>query len=160
MSLFAPATIALLHSGCALLVGTVTPDGEPVATRGWGCTLLDVESTPARLRLLLGIDDASGIAHVERGSAVAITGTSVRTLHSVQMKGHVVEIAPESPADEQVCHQYTEDFYAAVADTDGTPRALLDHLTPTGLVAWTVEIDELFDQTPGPGAGSAVGSPP
>jgi hypothetical protein len=43
-----------------------------------------------------------------------------------------------------------------VVATDGTDRRLLERLVPLDFVACDVMIDELYDQTPGPGAGSAV----
>ena len=88
-----PETAAFLETGCALIVGTVATDGEPLAARGWGLTVLD----PSRVtvRLLLDVADITTIEHLAAGGAVAVTSADVRTLRSVQMKGRArgVEIA-------------------------------------------------------------------
>jgi hypothetical protein len=51
---------------------------------------------------------------------------------------------------------YCDSFFGAVEEADGTDRRLLERTVPGDFVSCTVEIDELFDQTPGPGAGAAL----
>jgi hypothetical protein len=43
-----------------------------------------------------------------------------------------------------------------VTAVDGTERRLLERLVPSDYTAWTVAIDEVYDQTPGPGAGAPL----
>ena len=153
------ATAAFLETGCALLVGTTTPDGAPVAARGWGCRPLERGPDRARLRVLLSGDDPMGIAHAAAGDPVAVTATSVRTLRSLQMKGRIVEIGDATAEDEVAGAAYRAGFFDDITDTDGTPRSLLERISPSGHVAWTVEVTEVFDQTPGPGAGRPLARP-
>jgi len=153
-----PATVEFLESGCALLVGTATPDGEPVAGRGWGCRV--VEAAPLRLRVLLGEDDVRGIEHARAGDLVAVTATSVRTLRSVQVKGTLTAVEAASDADDALGAHYREMFFGDVNATDGTDRRLLERMSPSAHVAWSVEVRENFDQTPGPTAGVSLPAPP
>jgi hypothetical protein len=149
-----PATVEFLESGCALLVGTATPDGEPVAARGWGCRV--VEAGPLRLRVLLGEDDVRGIEHARVGDLVAVTATSLRTLRSVQLKGAITAIEAATADDEALGARYRDLFFGAAHATDGTELGLLERMTPGAHVAWSVEVREVYDQTPGPTAGAAL----
>jgi hypothetical protein len=150
------ATVAFLGTGCALLVGTALPDGEPVAARGFGCTPVEVGPGRAVLRVLLAADDPRGFEHAGVGDRVAVTATSVLDLRSVQLKGRLRGIEPASEADEAKAAAYSEAFFADITATDGTPRELLERMVPAGYVVWVVEAQEAFDQTPGPAAGAAI----
>ena len=148
----------LAERGCALTVGTVGPDGAPHASRGWGLTLTATATSP--VRLLLDADDDATLANLERtdrhGGRIAITGADVRTLRSFQLKGRVVAIEAVTEADHEKADRYCDDFFTDILVTDGTPRALTERLRPARFVACTVEVEEAFDQTPGPQAGSPV----
>jgi hypothetical protein len=143
----ADETVEFLHSGCSLIVGTVRDDGEPYASRGWGLTVLEPDGS--RLRLI-ATEGAVAIG------AIAFTACSVRTLHALQFKGTVVEIERMTDADWAKTKQYTDDFMKDIADTDGVPRHLMERILPSGYVVCTVLVDEMYDQTPGPRAGSSL----
>lgn len=147
-------TAAFLQGGCGLLVGTVDHDGTPHAARGWG---LDVVATdPIVVRLLVDPTDERLLADLGAGRPVAITAADVRTLRSVQLKG--TSRGPDAPRDDDVARmrRYADAFYVDIVETDGTPRHVLDRLTPDEVVPFMVEVAESFDQTPGPAAGRAL----
>ena len=147
--------VEFLESGCATIVGFVTADGAPFATRAWGTAV--VGSDPPRLRVLL---PAGSLATADRASAtdfaIALTGGDVRTLRSVQVKGTARDLQPPTAADLDRSRAYCDAFFGAVEETDGTPRSRMDRLRPVDLVACTVDVDEVYDQTPGPGAGARM----
>ena len=151
---FDAETVAFLHSGCALIIGTVEPGGKPRAGRGWGLRVLDGEAPT--LRLLLDADDDVTIANVAAGQAIAVTATSVRTLSSTQLKGRALGVEPMTPEDEARAVEYCRRFFADIVETDGTDPSLPERMVPMGYVACTFEVTEVFDQTPGPGAGQPV----
>jgi hypothetical protein len=156
----AAAAAEFVETGCALLVGTATPDGQPLATRGWGCTVLENGPTTVRLRVLLSLDDPRGVEHVRPGDAVAVTATSVRTLHSIQLKGSVRAIEPGDTTDAERTAAYCDAFFEDILATDGPPPELPERLRPSGVLAWIVEASEAFDQTPGPTAGTPIAPVP
>lgn len=156
MDVFDEATIEFLHAGCALLVGTVDATGKPHAGRGWGLTVLDPQS--GRVRLLVNLDDAATVANLQPGAAVAITTASVPTLHSIQMKGHVVCVEAATEADEAKRVQYTADFTNDIHKTDGDVLEVLQRWAARSILACVVDLDSSFDQTPGPSAGSPIGA--
>jgi hypothetical protein len=151
--MFDDDTIHFLRSGCALLVAVITDDGAPYATRGWGLDLLDDE----RVRVLVDADDPITLAGLQDGARVAITGSSVRTLRSLQLKGRVLTSAPEQPQDRARMVRFCDDFWGDVEDIHGTPRYLLDRLAPCRIVSFEAVVDEVYNQTPGPSAGQAMG---
>jgi hypothetical protein len=152
---FDPETVTFLESGCALIVGTVNTDGAPLASRGWGLSV--PTDTPSPIRLLLDADDEPTLANLP--GAVALTGVDVRVLHSVQLKGRVVAIEPATARDRERAANFCDDFFGAIEETDGTPRWKPDRLVPSDYVAALVDVDEVYDQTPGPGAGATLEEP-
>jgi hypothetical protein len=151
---FAAATKRFLESGCALIVGTVSADGEPHANRGWGLTVLPGDGN--HVRLLLDADDQRALADLARAGAIAITGADVRTLRSVQLKGRFVGSEAADENDRERARRFCDGFFGDVVVTDGTPRELLERLVPDDYVACTIAVDEVYDQTPGPGAGAPL----
>lgn len=148
---FDAETVAFLESGCALLIGTVEPDGKPRAGRGWGLRVLPGDGRT--LRLLLDAEDDVNIANIAAGGSMAVTTTSVRTLRSMQLKGRAIGVEPATPADAEVAGAYMDAFFGDIVETDGTDLALCRRMEPVGYVACTFEVHEAFDQTPGPAAG-------
>ena len=140
--------VSFLHGGCALITCTLDAQGEPYASRAWGLTVLCSEGE-VRVRLLVKPEDVGS-------GRIAITATDVPTLRSLQLKGHILGVEPMTEADLVKSEQYTTDFYDDIVDTDHIPRDLLERVRPRDFVACTIVVDELYDQTPGPRAGSSV----
>lgn len=150
-----PETTAFLQTGCALIVGTVGPDGAPHAGRAWGLEVVEPGPVPT-VRVLLDVDDELTLAHVAAHGAVAITATSVRTLDSMQLKGRSLGLDQEREGDDALMARYVDQFFGDITESDGTPLDLLARFRPFGQVACLVEVRERFVQTPGPGAGARV----
>ena len=151
---FDAETDAFLETGCGLLLATVTPDGEPYATRAWGLTVVD--GARGEVRILLDAEDAEAITLLGAGAPVACTAASVIDLRSVQLKGRGTGIEAATAADRTRAGEYVEALFADIEATDGYARSLLERLLPRGYVPCTVVVEELFDQTPGPGAGKPM----
>jgi hypothetical protein len=147
-----PALTAFLERGCAMVVGTVSADGEPHAQRGWGCSVLG----PTTVRLLLDSSDPVLLEHISTGSRIAVTSADVRNLRSVQLKGRVTAVEPAAEADLARCDRHNEELFTDIFETDFFPRRLTERMVPPGYLVAVVEVEELFDQTPGPGAGARV----
>ncbi len=47
-----------------------------------------------------------------------------------------------------------------VNETDHTPRGLIDNMVPDHFVACTLDVEELYNQTPGPQAGASFPAAP
>jgi hypothetical protein len=155
---FEPATTEFLESGCALIVGTVAADGEPHASRGWGLDVLGDD--PPLVRLVLDAGDAVAVEHAAARGQIAVTAASVRTLRSTQLKGTSLGLEASTPELTERADRYIEQFFTDIGETDGTARDVLERLRPAGYVACTIQVEDRFDQTPGPGAGAPIGGPP
>lgn len=147
---------AFLERGCAMVIGTVSADGTPHAQRGWGCSVVG----PNRLRVLLDSSDDVLRQHAEDGGRIAITGADVRTLRSVQLKGRVVGLVAPQAEDLARCERHNDELMSDIQETDFYPRELTERMLPPGYVVAVVEVEEFFDQTPGPSAGSRMGGTP
>lgn len=149
-------TVAFLEAGCALIIGTVEPGGKPRSGRGWGLTLLDGQAR--RVRLLLDAEDEVTVANAAAGGAIAVTAADVLTLRSVQLKGRSAGLEPATDEDGARAERYCDKLFGDIAVTDGTPPEVSRRLVPVGYVACTIEVDEAYDQTPGPDAGRHLGA--
>jgi hypothetical protein len=146
------ATTSFLLSGCSLIVGGLTPDGEPFATRGWGIRL--VGDDRSSVRVVVGTAD---LARLEP-AAVAVTGADVPTLRSLQLKGTVEAVEPLDDEDVAQHRSFCDQFFADVQRTDGIPRSLMERLVPADRTVVVLRVRQLFDQTPGPNAGRPIAS--
>jgi hypothetical protein len=150
--------VALMESGCSISVATVGSDGAPHASRGWSVTVL---RDGARVRLLVDADDLTTRANLAGGGAIAVTCVAVPTLRAVQLKGEADKPVPTSDgADLARAARHCESFFADVSSIEGTPVALLERLRPTTFAGCTVSVTEVYDQTPGPAAGSRLRAAP
>ena len=141
---------AFLERGCAIIVGTVAPDGLPHAQRAWGCTVVG----PATVRTMVDATDAVLRSHLDAGGRIAVTAAHVRTLQSVQLKGTVVAVEEPTPDDLARCEAHNDEVFTDIHETDHFPRELVERMVPPAYVTAVVEVEELFDQTPGPTAGA------
>ena len=151
-------TAAFLEGGCAIIVGTVAADGEPRSNRGWALDVLrdGADDAGIEVRLLLEAGDPVLRENVETTGHIAITAGNVQTLHSTQLKGRILTVEDATDADRERAQRYVDAFASDVVAVDRTPRELIVRMTPPEFFAITVAVSELYDQTPGPGAGARL----
>jgi hypothetical protein len=85
-----------------------------------------------------------------------VTATSVTTLRSMQLKGRALGPEVATADDEAAATRYFARFFEDVHETDGVAWEVFSTMIPSGYVACLVEVDEVYDQTPGPGAGARL----
>lgn len=141
------------HPDTTLVVATVDDDGAPRAGRGW--TAGSTASTDgSHLRVVVSADDPAMVANLRAGAAIAVTCGDVRTLSSAQLKGRVTAVGPPTEGDLAAMERSVEGFMHAVHEVDGNPIEQLRRLLPNAVLAVELDVAEVFDQSPGPGAGS------
>jgi hypothetical protein len=145
----------LLGGGCGLVVGLVDGEGVPFASRAWGRTT--VQERPLCLRLVLPLDDGLPLLVGKAVGPIAMTVTDPLTLRSVQFKGRAGPIEPATAEDRATVARCCDSFFSALIEIDGYERSFLERAVPADFLVCTVVVDELYDQTPGPGAGAAIG---
>ncbi len=152
--MFGAELTSLFEIGASIVVGTVDPDGEPRATRAWSADVIDLAA--GRIRFTMTADDEVSIANLATGR-VSLTAADVRTFRAVQVKGLVAAVRPPTADDLATMRTRIDRFLQAVHETDGNPIEGLRRMLPHHVLAIEIDVDEIFDQTPGPGAGAALG---
>ncbi|HEY1365501.1 MAG TPA: pyridoxamine 5'-phosphate oxidase family protein [Gaiellaceae bacterium] len=142
-----------LTGGVAAIVATRDDGLRPQIARAWG-----IRPSPDGARVTLCVEAAAGSrtgANLEANGAVAATFSLPTTYRTVQIKGEAVGIG-EPTADQLAA---VEEHVAAfsreseqVGIAPGGGRRLLD----LRLAAVTVAVREVYDQTPGPKAGTPL----
>ncbi len=146
---------AFIDSGVAMLGASADDDQVPEAFRIWGASWDN-----DLVRALISADAGRTLATVRPNSWLCLTFTDVMTLTSVQVKGRAVSRPePPGPADVARLRRYGEQILAAAA-RQGIPRPLIEAIWPLAVFAVTVAVEEVYDQTPGPGAGGRLGEQP
>jgi hypothetical protein len=145
-----------LLGGRALIVGSASPDGTPLASRGWGFPAF--EAAAGLVTVLVDLHDRRAQENLVVGAPAAVTATDVQTLRSLQMKGRVVSSGPSEPGDDKVVRAYCDAFFGDIETIDGMHRDILERMFPEDWFRCQVLVEERFDQTPGPKAGAPMGS--
>ena len=147
------ALSCLLDDGVGLLIGTSDERHVPRAGRAWGVRMVD-----QLLRAVISADDPNLVANLDQGR-VAVTGADVRQLRSAQLKGRVVAVEEPDETDLATADEHTAAFLTAIMETDGTEYELTSRLLPRRMLTVVVDVEEGFDQTPGPTAGERISEP-
>jgi hypothetical protein len=150
----AAETVSFLEGRGAQIVGVVDADGVPFAARAWG--MVQDPHEPLRFRVLLDGADADHLRHLEGGGHIAITVADVPTLRSCQVKGRVESFLPVTDDDLDVWERHADGVFDDIEATDRIPRHLIERIRPWTVIACTIQVEEVYDQTPGPGAGGPL----
>lgn len=138
-------------SGVAIVVATRDGDLRPEIGRGWAPRV-----DGARVALCIASRAGSAMrANLEANGAIAVTCSRPTTYRTIQLKGTAVEVGDPEPADEQRVAEHVEAFMAE-AQTLGVPPEFRETSVAGRLIAVTFAVEELYDQTPGPGAGARL----
>jgi hypothetical protein len=129
----------------------VLDDGAPYATRGWALRLPHPE---LRCRLLIGSDELPALERRAGRRLLAVTVTHIRTLASVQLKGPSTDPEPATDDDLDAVRRYCDHYFTAIHEIDAIPRSRMQRLVPPSFVACEFDVEELYNQTPGPRAGT------
>jgi hypothetical protein len=143
---------AHLQGPVSALLATTDATAVPDATRISGLVALDGH----RLRVLIASDATTARANATPGARVATLVTNIVTYRSIQLKGSVLIASPaRTPGDLALVDHHVRSFVEA-SPIVGIDPAVADRFFAIEVVPLVLEIDTLFDQTPGPGAGRRI----
>jgi hypothetical protein len=149
----------IAEAGVAAIVGTRNRDRVPEMVRGWGIrVLLDGRHLDVCIAECTGRSTLDNLAD---NHALALTVVIPTTYRALQFKGRVIEISAPFPEDLEQVERHREGFVSAVGSI-GVPRHLavrvfsVEEAVSPALVKLRLAVDEIFDQTPGPQAGSRL----
>ena len=143
----------LLLAGSATIVATRDDELRPALTRGWG---VQVSAGGERLTLCVGTRPGSAVqANLEANGEIAVTCSRPTSYRTVQLKGRAAILGPPTADQLDAVKAQVAAFSAEVVQL-GLPVETGALLLDEDLTAVIVEPREVFDQTPGPGAGGRL----
>ncbi len=134
----------------SIVVGTRNAALLPESTRAVG-SVVAPDGKHVTVFLPTAVSDRA-IANIGDNGRVAIGYSSIGDHVSVQVKGRVVATRDANPDERDLIVRYIGAFAEALAMT-GIPRATTRALNAWPAHAVTVEVSDIFDQTPGVKAG-------
>ena len=139
--------------GVSVLVATVDADGFPTCCRGVAVAFKDdFESVTIYLPAATAQETIANVATTRR---VALACSHPLSHQTIQVKGLTrgVKLAP--PEDEAFVRQRLDQF-AGVLDEIGLPRRVTRSMANWPAFAIDLSVEQVFDQTPGPKAGTLI----
>jgi hypothetical protein len=142
-----------LEPGLSILVGTADPAGAPSCCRAIGIDSRDEFDT---VTVYLPVATSHQIIHnLATTGRLAVTATHPRDNFATQFKGTTME-ARLARDDEAPFVRARLDAFADILERIGVPRRLTRSVAHWPAFAVTMRVEHVFDQTPGPNAGSRV----
>ena len=135
-------------------LGTADAVAVPDCTRLAGVAALGGR----RLRVLVASEARTARANGRPGARASVLVTDITTYRSVQWKGRVVSAGEErTPGDLALLHRHVGAFRRGSLEVGIRPD-LVWVMFPVEVVPLVVEVDAVYNQTPGPGAGRRMGT--
>lgn len=151
-----PSALAeTFEGGVSILVGTRDASLVPEGALATGAVV-----HPDRRRITIFLPtspNARAIANARDTGIIAVAFSNSIDHQTTQVKGRVVEVRPGTEVEREVCERYrvalAEQLYII-----GQSRTILRGVNIWPATALTLEVEDLFQQTPGPGAGERLQS--
>ena len=136
-----------VHGAIAIVLATADGELRPQIRRAWG-PLVDADGGLVTMCVESGRE-----GELVPGTRIAVTCVRPSTYRGLQFKGEVVATAPPTP--EQLTRL---EAHATAFEREAAPLGLTDarRIVRGEFVATSVVVNELFHQTPGPGAGEPL----
>jgi hypothetical protein len=149
-----PAEVAsFLESGISVLVGTRDARLAPESTRGVGAR---VEAGGAELTVFLPAATAArAVANLRDNGRIAICFSRAIDHRSIQVKGRVLSIRDGDAADRATIERWLEGLALGWQQV-GIPPSTTRRLARWPVRAVRLALEEVYVQTPGPGAGAPL----
>ena len=145
--------VEFLRGPVAIMFGAADVMGVADAVRVSGVVVIQGR----RLRVLIPAGARTMLANATVGARAAVLATDIIDWRSLQWKGRVLAADEErTPGDLAAVHRYL-DHFCEMAPRVGVPSDLARRLFTLDVRPVVVEVDAVFDQTPGKGAGRCIG---
>lgn len=102
---------------------------------------------------------AEVLAQLRADPCVAVVAELVSTHRTLQVKGRVATLAP-TPLHERPFIEGAVAAFFEVCAQIGLPRRLTERLVRWPTISVEIAIEQVFEQSPGPGAGEPLGGAP
>ena len=146
--------VTLLETGVSVMVGTRNNSLMPECTRAWG---IRVGAKGDTVTIFLSKAFAGHtLENLRDNGQIAVTCTRPTDHVTCQLKGRVRSMKPATPVDRELSRRWHREFMAELTAI-GVPPALSEAWMTEPTVAVEIAVSDVFDQTPGPGAGKKIG---
>jgi hypothetical protein len=146
--------VTLLQTGVSVMVGTRDESLRPECTRAWG---IHVAADRISLTLFLAETFAGKtFDNLRDNGMIAVTCTRPTDHITCQVKGRVRSIKPVTLAQRELSQRWHRDFMAELMAV-GVSSTLTEGWIVEPSVCVEVAVTDVFDQSPGPGAGKRIG---
>jgi len=142
--------VEYMESGVSLLVGSRDAALRPASARGFGVAV-DAASGTATVFLAMAGSEVT-LSNLRNNAQIALTLSRPLDHRSLQVKGHVLDIGETSEAQRRIQDRYFSLFCEGLV-LSGHQEKLLRRIRYYPSHAVRFQIESMFDQTPGPGAG-------
>jgi hypothetical protein len=141
------------QEGMSLYAGTVSSDGVPAGCRAVALTTnRDLTAVTVYLPIATSQEMLTNIAATKR---LAIVATYPPDHFAIQLKGTTTAVRLAADEESEFVHARLDSF-ADVLHGIGIPRRLTRSMSCWPAFAFELKVDEVFEQTPGPKAGTAI----
>ena len=96
------------------------------------------------------------LENLRNNGKIAVTCTRPTDHITCQLKGQVRSIKPATSANREMSRRWHREFRAELSAI-GVPSTLSEAWIIEPTVAVQISVSDVFDQTPGPGAGKKIG---
>ena len=143
----------ILENAGTILVGTRDATLTPEITRGWGPTILpDGHTIDLCVSLSAG---AKTLDNLRDHEELAVTFHQTVTYKTVQLKGRFLGSGELTPQDWEAVERQ-KNILMEQAKVHGIPPSIGSRILTPDLVRIRFVVQQAFEQTPGPGAGSTL----
>jgi predicted metal-binding membrane protein len=141
------------HYGVAAVAATRDERLRPQVVRAWG---LKVAPDGASAAICLGASpDSQTLANIAANGAISVSMVIPSSYRMIQMKGRVTAVA--EPTAEQLARvEAHAAAFVAEVEPVGLTAEQARRFVHRDLVAVSFSVAEVYDQTPGPGAGARL----
>ncbi|MCD6680562.1 MAG: pyridoxamine 5'-phosphate oxidase family protein [Burkholderiaceae bacterium] len=151
--------LALLDLGIGVSIASRDANGLPDLVRALGAT----RNASGTITVYVSGRDARDVLdNLRRNGAIAVVFSQPTTHRTVQVKADAVSIEAATDADVVLAQQRIRAM-AAELERHGYERGFTERMLsfdPADLTLVRLRPEEIFDQTPGPQAGRAIGMSP
>lgn len=142
-----------LDEGRSVLLSSVDPSGSPAFCRGLAVIWPDdLKTMTAYVPVATSRDIIAAVASTRR---VAVSITQPLDHASIQLKGTTTNVRLASEQERVLIDERLEQFADVLAEV-GLPRRITRSLTHWPAFAIELNVEEIFEQTPGPKAGDQI----
>jgi hypothetical protein len=146
--------VDLLETGVSVLIATRDASLMPECTRGWG---VHVAADRRTIKLFLSeMIAGKTIDNLRKNGMIAVSCTRPTDHITCQVKGRVRSIKPVTSEERDLSRRWHREFMSELRAI-GMPSQLCEAWIAEPTVTVEIAVIEVFDQTPGPGAGRKIG---